>query len=220
MSNGGTQFDVPLRRRMTTGIVLAVFSATLMGFLFWRTRRLASTEANLITTSSTLVAAIFLVWSGFAIHRDVAEEKLTVQTHELSRKSQELTRSREAFESQSRMLRSVLDSMAEGLVATDEQGNFIIWNPAAERIVGWALPACPASSGPSTTDSSLTTWSPLSRQTRTLCLRAIRGEISSAQMFVRNPELAEGAWIEANAGPLKDQNGSGVRRGSGLPRHH
>ena len=34
------------------------------------------------------------------------------------------------------MLQSVLDSMSEGLVVADENGKFIIWNPAAERIVG------------------------------------------------------------------------------------
>jgi PAS domain S-box-containing protein len=207
MSNGGTQFNVPLRRRMTTGIALAVFSVTLMGFLFWRTRRLASTEANLVTTSSTLVAAIFLVWSGFAIHRDMAEEKLTVRTHELSRKSQELTRSREAFESQSRMLRSVLDSMAEGLVATDEQGKFIIWNPAAERIVGMGAASLSSQQWSEHyglfLDDMVTPFPP----DQNPLLLAIRGEISTAQMFVRNPQLTEGAWIEANAGPLKDQNG-------------
>jgi PAS domain S-box-containing protein len=35
------------------------------------------------------------------------------------------------------MLQSVLDSTSEGLVAADEQGKFLIWNRAAERIVGF-----------------------------------------------------------------------------------
>lgn len=199
MSSGDAQFEVQLRRRVAMGIVLAVFVVTFMNFLFWRTR-------NDIATS-TLVAAIFLILSGFAVHRALAEGKITAQTQKLSRKSQELIRSRQAFESQSRMLQSVLDSMAEGLVATDEQGNFIIWNPAAERIVGMGA-------------ASLSTqeWSehyglflddmvtPFPAEQNPL-LRAIRGEISSARMFVRNKELATGAWVEANAGPLKDQHG-------------
>ena len=31
------------------------------------------------------------------------------------------------------MMQSVLDSMSEGLVVADENGKFIIWNPAAEK---------------------------------------------------------------------------------------
>ncbi len=68
--------------------------------------------------------------------RKLAEEKLAAQTLELSRQSAELMHSQQALEAQTRMLQSVLDSMAEGLVAADERGKFIIWNPAAEKIVG------------------------------------------------------------------------------------
>ncbi|MGH9548704.1 MAG: ATP-binding protein, partial [Terriglobales bacterium] len=37
--------------------------------------------------------------------------------------------------------------------------------------------------------------------------RAIHGESSSARMFVLNPALAEGTWIEANGSPLMDKHG-------------
>jgi light-regulated signal transduction histidine kinase (bacteriophytochrome) len=43
-------------------------------------------------------------------------------------------------------------------------------------------------------------------------VRAIRGETNTAQMFVRNPELDKGVWLEASGGPLKDKNGA-VRGG-------
>lgn len=49
---------------------------------------------------------------------------------------QELERSRQALEVQTLMLQSVLDSISDGLVAADEHGKFILWNPAAEKIVG------------------------------------------------------------------------------------
>jgi signal transduction histidine kinase len=42
--------------------------------------------------------------------------------------------------------------------------------------------------------------------------RAIRGEVCSAELFLRNAELGEGVWIEASAGPLKDKDGA-VRGG-------
>jgi PAS domain S-box-containing protein len=132
--------------------------------------------------------------------RKDAEEKLAAQ-------AEELTRSQQALETQSRMMQSVLDSMAEGLIATDEQGQFIIWNPAAERILGLG-----------SVNLSSQQWSqhyglflddmvtPFPSEQLPL-VRAIRGETSAAQMFVHNPELAEGVWIEASAGPLKDKEG-------------
>ncbi|MGH9503549.1 MAG: PAS domain S-box protein [Terriglobales bacterium] len=148
-----------------------------------------------------------------SIARDITERKraearLAAQAEELSRQSGELLGSQQALETQTRMLQSVLDSMAEGLVAADEQGKFIIWNPAAEKIVGAGA-----------TNLSSEHWSEryglFLEDTRTPfphdqnpLVRAIRGETSSAQIFVRNPGLAEGAWIEANGGPLRDKHGA------------
>ncbi len=141
-----------------------------------------------------------------------AEEKLAVQAHDLARQAGELTRSQQALEMQSRMLQSVLDSMAEGLVAVDEQGKFIIWNPAAQKILG--LGAANLDSQKWSEHYGLfldDTVTPFPAEQLPLA-RAIRGETCTAQMFVRNPELDEGAWIEVNGGPLKDKDG-GVRGG-------
>src|SRR5258708_25194210 len=68
--------------------------------------------------------------------RKQTEERLAGQAEELSRQAEELLRSQQALETQTLMLQSVLDSMQEGLVAADEQGRFIIWNPAATKILG------------------------------------------------------------------------------------
>jgi len=46
------------------------------------------------------------------------------------------------------MLQSVLDSTAEALVAADEKGKFLIWNRAAERILGNGPADLPPGSGP------------------------------------------------------------------------
>jgi PAS domain S-box-containing protein len=138
--------------------------------------------------------------------RKQAEERLAGQAEELSRQAEELLRSRHALEAQTLMLQSVLDSMAEGLVAADENGKFVIWNPAAEKILG---------QGP--TDLSSPKWSehyslyladtvtPFPPDQLPL-VRAIRGETSTAEMFVRKPGLAA-VWIEASGGPLKNKEG-------------
>jgi PAS domain S-box-containing protein len=139
--------------------------------------------------------------------RKVAAEVLGRQALELARQTEELARSRQALETQTLMLQSVLDSMAEGLVAADEQGKFILWNPAAERIVGLGAASVPCEEWSSHYGLFLPdTVTPFPPQQNPL-LRAIHGEVCSAEMFVRNPELDEGVWIEASAGPLKDKNG-------------
>jgi signal transduction histidine kinase len=105
------------------------------------------------------------------------------------------------------MLQSVLDSMSEGLVAADENGKFIIWNPAAEKIVGLGAATVPSDQWTSHYGIFLPdTVTPFPAAENPL-LRAIRGEACSAEMFLRNPELAEGVWIEASAGPLRDKDG-------------
>jgi light-regulated signal transduction histidine kinase (bacteriophytochrome) len=39
-------------------------------------------------------------------------------------------------------------------------------------------------------------------------VRAIRGEASTSEIFLRNPNVADGAWIEATAGPLRGKDGA------------
>jgi PAS domain S-box-containing protein len=113
-----------------------------------------------------------------------------------------------ALEAQTLMLQSVLDSMTEGLAAVDERGKFVIWNAAAERILGMGSTDLPATEWtghyglflPDTVTPFPTEQLP--------ALRAIRGEVSTTQMFVRNHEIAEGAWIEVSSGPRKNSDGA------------
>ena len=146
---------------------------------------------------------------GVAVLRDVTERKRAEAV--LATQAEALLRSQAALESQKLMLQSVLDSMSEGLVTTDEQGKFIIWNPAAERIVGL---------GPANLSSE--EWSnhyglflsdtvtPFPPEKNPLRL-ALQGQVSTADMFLRNSELGTGIWIESSASPLKDK--AGVLRG-------
>jgi len=144
--------------------------------------------------------------------RKQAEERLAGQAEELSRQAEELLRSRQALETQTLILQSVLDSMAEGLVAADEQGKFIIWNPAAVKILGLGAANLPSQQWTAHyglfLEDMVTPFPP----DQLPLARAIRGESCSAQMFVRNPKLEQGTWIEVGGGPLKDKNGA-VRGG-------
>jgi len=49
---------------------------------------------------------------------------------------------------QAGVLRSVLETVAEGVVVTDARGDFLLWNPAAERILGTGSEHVPAREWP------------------------------------------------------------------------
>ena len=144
--------------------------------------------------------------------RKQTEDRLAGQTEELSRQAEELLRSQLALETQTLMLQSVLDSMAEGLVAADAQGKFIIWNPAAVKILGMGAASLTSQEWTAHYGLYLEDMVTPFPAAQLPLARAIRGESSSAQMFVRNPELEQGTWIEVGGGPLKDKDGA-VRGG-------
>ena len=149
---------------------------------------------------------------GVAVLHDISERKqveaaLAGQAEELSRQTEELIRSGQALEIQTLTLRSVLDSMSEGLVVADEQGKFTIWNPAAESIIGLGPTKLPSEAWPAHYGFFLPdTVTPLLPQQDPL-IRALHGEVCTAEMFVRNPKTPAGVWIEASASPLIDKNG-------------
>ncbi len=139
--------------------------------------------------------------------RKLAEESVAAQSRELARQAEELGRSRQSLEDKTRMLQRVLDSMSEGLVVADEQGKVVIWNPAADKLLGLGAANIDIQEWshhyrlylPDTVTPFPSDQLPLTR--------AIYGEASTAVMFVRNPAFAEGIFVEAYASPLKDKRG-------------
>jgi len=142
---------------------------------------------------------------GVAVLRDITERKRSES--ELARQADELFRSRQDLETQTLMLQSVLDSMEEGLVVADEQGKFITWNPAAARIVGLGGSHLPPEEWRAHYRTYLPDTVTLFPEDQNPLLRAIRGETSTAEMFIRNPKLDHGIWIESNGAALRDKRG-------------
>jgi PAS domain-containing protein len=161
-----------------------------------------------------LEASISQVQSGSrklftVILRDITEQKRIALA--LAEQAEELALSRRSLEVQTLMLQSVLDSISEGLVAADETGKFILWNPAATRIIGLGAANVPPEQWTDHYGTYLPdTVTPFPPEQNPL-LRAIRGEACTAEMYVRNAKLETGVWIESSASPLKGKDG--VARG-------
>ena len=139
--------------------------------------------------------------------RKQAEDRLAGQAEELSRQADELARSRQAVEAQTLMLQSVLNSMAEGLVVADERGKFVIWNPAAEKILGLGAANLPPQDWTAHYGLYLADEVTPFPVDQLPMVRALQGEMNTAEIFVHNLQLAQGVWIEASGGPLRDSAG-------------
>jgi PAS domain S-box-containing protein len=140
--------------------------------------------------------------------RKLAEDALARQALELSQQAAELAHSRQALEAQSLMLRSVLDNMAEGLIAADRDGRFLIWNDAAKKLMGGDA-----------TNLPIEQWSPHYQvflpdgttpypPDRLPLVLALRGESVKVELIVQHPETLEQRFIEVAARPLSDGQGS------------
>ena len=135
-------------------------------------------------------------------------EEIHRLTRSLEQHACELIKSEAAVRQKTRILQSVLDCMREGVVVVDREARLLVFNPAAEQILGRA----PA-------DARLQPWNPLhavyhpDRATRYTdeelpLFRAIRGEsLDQVEVFVAHPSLQQGSWMLINARPLRDDQG-------------
>ncbi len=123
------------------------------------------------------------------------------------------SRSQESLRMQLRVLNGVLESAGDGIVVTDERGEPLVFNPAAERILGVGALRCrpedwSATYGLLTPDAR----SPLPVDQLPL-VRALRGQASDdVEMLVRNVHVPAGVFISATGRPLLDAQGA-VRGG-------
>jgi PAS domain S-box-containing protein len=133
--------------------------------------------------------------------------KVMRDTTDRRRADEELACSQEALKTQSLLLQSILNSLEEGVVAADEQGKFILWNPAATRIFGMGPANLPPEKWSEHYGAFLPdTLTPFPGEQNPLA-RALRGEVSSAVIYLRNPNLSSPVWIESNGAPLRDLYG-------------
>jgi PAS domain S-box-containing protein len=144
----------------------------------------------------------------FGTNTDISERKRAEV--QLAEQAQELASSRLALEKQTQMLQSVLESMGEGLIATDREGNFLIWNDSAKNLMGRDASNLPTEQ-----------WTPHYKvflpdgitpcpPERLPLVRALHGESVQMELMVDRPGPGNGVFLEVTARPLKGDLGGGV----------
>ncbi|UBF26400.1 EAL domain-containing protein [Kovacikia minuta CCNUW1] len=108
----------------------------------------------------------------------------------------------------SESLKSILDSMGDAVIVADENRNFLVFNPAAERMFGSQATHLVANHCSQTMNLYLPDRiTPFSARDLPL-ERSIRGEeVTDVEMFVCHAQTTEGIWVTVTGRPLKDKNG-------------
>jgi PAS domain S-box-containing protein len=117
-------------------------------------------------------------------------------------------RAEDALQRQSEILRSILNNMSEGVLVSDEAGNLLLINPAADRLLGHPLEATLAATRSSNRFYRPDRVTPFEPQDLPSA-RAIHGEeVNDVEMYIRRSLRADGIWVSANARPLRDEMGT------------
>ena len=146
------------------------------------------------------------VSAGVAIFSDITKYKQT---------EAELERTISDLRSQAELVDTVFESISDGVVVANAEGEFNIFNSSAEQIVGMGIVPTPPDQwthryGIFREDQK----TPVPTEQLPL-MRAMQGRsIDDEELFIRNDKRPEGVFISVNGRPLKGEAGS--RPGGGV----
>jgi PAS domain S-box-containing protein len=126
--------------------------------------------------------------------RDQLEQKVTRRTAELSRTNE--------------ILRSILSNMGDAVVVADKDNNFLVFNPAAERMFGKGAMEMPPTEWPLHYGLFLPDKMTPFPHDQLPIIRSINGEeVDNVEMFVRHEKAPHGLWTEMTGRPLRGADG-------------
>ncbi len=153
--------------------------------------------------------------AGARVTREELENLVAARTKELHKANQHLKAQiaeregiEEALLKQTKIFASVLDNMSDAVVVADKNEQFLIFNPAAERMFGSGPAATSAADWSSQYGLYLPDTSTLFPTDQFPLARAIRGEdTDDIEMLVKHAAAPNGRWARVSGRPLKDGQG-------------
>lgn len=194
-------FSDPTRREAAALSRQLVDSGTVDGESLLRCR-----DGRLVDIEIRAVASVVPGVHLFVL-RDISVRKRS--DADLAWQLRDLARSRRMVEDQSRLLGSILDGIGEGVIVADRRGKFLLFNPAAKKLLGVGA-----------VDGPVRHWSrayglfyPDSSRPypahRLPLARAIAGEqVDDAEVLIRNHAVPSGRRLRVNGRPLRDAAGN------------
>ncbi|HTG72298.1 MAG TPA: PAS domain S-box protein, partial [Terriglobia bacterium] len=128
------------------------------------------------------------------VSRDELERKVSDRTAELSRTNE--------------ILSSILSNMGDAVIVADKSGNFLVFNPAAERMFGKGAMHMPTADWSHNYGLYLPDKITPFPHDQLPMVRSIRGEdVDNIEMFVRHEKAPHGLWTRISGRPLRDASG-------------
>jgi PAS domain S-box-containing protein len=165
------------------------------------------TEQELLQTRNALLQAevheraeteIRLKEVNETLEQRVAERSAAAETRSLA-----LTKSEAALRAQTKVLRSILDSMGDGVIVCNAAGEILLRNPEAERLLKWKTNEASVKSEQSAKPVELHP-----RKDHPL-LRALHDNpMEGAELLVTGADSSEKLWLRTTGRPLIDDEGT------------
>jgi PAS domain S-box-containing protein len=110
-----------------------------------------------------------------------------------------------AFQEQTKLLQVIINSIGDGVILANPQGDFVVFNQAAEEMFGKLSNEEPAERWASTYGLFLPDQQTLFPSAELPLSRAMRGEcVTDVEVFVRRNATEEGRWISISGYPVVD----------------
>jgi len=110
---------------------------------------------------------------------------------------------------QKELLQLILGSIADGVVVADSNGKFLLFNAAAEQVLGVGATDATPDQWSDRYGSYLPDAVTLYPPNELPLVRAMRGEtVDAVEVFIRNAKVPDGRLLSITGGPLKDENGT------------
>ncbi|MFP4439250.1 MAG: PAS domain S-box protein [Chloroflexaceae bacterium] len=165
-------------------------------------RTLQTRKAPIVNADGTMVKTV-------EISQDITDDQALapVQRRKADREEPVITPTTESHHPMD-LVNLILNQMSDGVIGTDTEGRFLVFNPAAVTMFG---------NGATATEQD--EWSAryglfLPDQTTTFPVddlplsRALRGETTdNIEMFVRHAQAPNGCWVTVSGRPLQDATG-------------
>ena len=188
---------------------------------YWLARRLTRPILELTSTAASLASGNFearvtvtgtdelgVLGASFNYMAEQLAKSRSWLERRIALGAAELTESRHELYRQTRILRSVLDSMGDAVAVADSSGKALLLNPAAERILGQDAQDVPPSEWPQVYGCYHADGETLYAPEELPLARAMCGEsIDNAELMLSHAGLPDPRWISINARPLKDETG-------------
>ncbi|WNG26232.1 AAA family ATPase [Cystobacter fuscus] len=168
-------------------------------------------SADRMATLDLLAAQAAISLENARLYSAVQEESRERERAEAaaSERAAALARSEQALHAERQLLQSILTNMGEGVVVADEHGQFVLFNPAAEQVLGIGVADTPLGRWSEHYGFYLHDQVTLHPSAELPLARAIRGEaVDRVELFMRHPSKPEGMWLLVSARPLKDDQGT------------